>query len=213
MRILAFDTSLDKTYIVLSDGTTGAFEEIKSDEKNYHSAYLVPKIKEMTQKTGIELSTLDAIVINAGPGSFTGIRAGLSVAKVMSLVLDLPVVPLNSCEILKEASGLKDALVLLDARRQMYYFYNGFDIELVLKDDVLSKISDSPIICDSNVAKDFSGVCSNEFINFEEKNFPLAKTMLELGLKKLYASENIAKDFPAQTLQANYIQTPPVFKK
>lgn len=213
MKVLAFDTSLDKTYIAISDGYSAAFEQIKSDEKNYHSAYLVPKIKELSEKTGVEIDSLDAIVTNAGPGSFTGIRAGLSVAKIMALELNLPVVPLNSCEILKTASNIDNAVVLLDARRMMYYFYNGSKIELILKDDVISKIADSKVICDTNVKKDYLNVCANEFINYEEQNYPLAQIIMSLGLKKLYASKNIAQDFPPDKLKANYIQTPPVFNR
>lgn len=213
MRILCFDTSLDKTYIALGRGNDFEQIEIKSDENNYHSAYLIPKIKELTEKTGIALKNLDAIVTNCGPGSFTGIRAGLSVAKVMALELDLPVVSLNSCQILSAASEIKDAPVLLDARRMMYYFYNGSEIELILKDDIEPKIKNKTVICDASVKKDLGGFFGCNFINYEEQNYPLASVMYVLGAQKLTASTDIKEDFSVTKLKANYIQTPPVFKK
>ena len=216
MNILCFDTSLDKTYIAL--GTTKDFSQIKkkSKEKNYHSAYLLPKIKEILENAKITPKNLDAIVTNCGPGSFTGIRAGLSVAKVMALELNLPVVRLNSCEILKKAAvdcAVNNPCVVLDARRGMYYFYEGEDIKLVLKDNLADLIRSQNVVCDLNVYKDFSHFEEAKFINYEEQNYPLAKVMYNIGSSKINNSNNIADDFSHLKLKANYIQTPPVFTK
>lgn len=213
MNILCFDTSLDKTYIAISFDDKIIFRTIKSDERNYHSAYLIPEIKKMSLELNMQIKNLDAIVTNCGPGSFTGIRAGLSVAKVMATELNLPVVGLNSCEILKKACGYDDALVLLDARRLMYYFFDGIEISLILKEEVDKKIINKTIVCDSNVYKDYCMVKKCRFINYEEQNYNLAKVMYELGLEKIKDSKNIAGDFSHDKLKANYIQTPPVFSK
>lgn len=213
MKILCFDTSLDKTYIALGEGNDFLHCEIKSDDTNYHSAYLIPKIKQMSEEKQIALSELNAICVNCGPGSFTGIRAALSVAKVMALELDLPVITLNSCEILKRASKIQDAKVLLDARRMMYYYYDGKDIELILKDDVENVVKNKRIVCDSNVYRDFSGNFDAEFINYEQQNYPLASVMYELAAEKLAGSKNPKEDYSHFKLKANYIQTPPVFSK
>lgn len=212
MKILCFDTSLDKTYIALGSNDDCECCEIKSDDTNYHSAYLIPKIKQMLEDKNLTLKELDALCVNCGPGSFTGIRAALSVAKVMALELDLPVVALNSCEILKSASG-DDSIVLLDARRLMYYYYEDSKIELILKDDVGNKIKNKKVICDSGVYRDFSGAFGAEFINYEKQNYPLASVMYKLALEKLNASKCPKEDFAHAKLKANYIQTPPVFTK
>ena len=161
---------------------------------------------------GFSPEKLELIITNAGPGSFTGIRAGLSVAKVMAGQLNVPVVPLNSCEILLKASNLSNAVVLLDARRNMYYFYNGGEIELILKEDVKNKIKDSVVIFDSGVVRDFGEELNNEFVNYEKQNYPLEQILLELGLQKFCNSKNVKEDFASQKLEANYIQTPPIFK-
>ena len=216
MKILCFDTSLDKTYIAL--GFDGFFEQIQinSDEKNYHSAYLLPKIKEILKRAKITPKDVNAIVTNCGPGSFTGIRAALSVAKVMALELDLPVVRLNSCDILKNAAlkhGVKNPCVVLDARRGMYYFYDGSEIKLVLKDNLADLTRDYNVVCDSNVYKDFSCHDGARFINYEDQNYPLAEVMYNLGLEKINSSKDIVCDFSHTKLKANYIQTPPVFTK
>lgn len=213
MNILCFDTSLDKTYIALNFEDKFLYREIKSDEKNYHSAYLLPEIKKMCTELNMKLQSLDVVVTNCGPGSFTGIRAGLSVAKVMALELNLPVVGLNSCEILKTACGVQDAVVLLDARRLMYYFYDDGEIKLILKNEAEEKIKNHTVICDLNTYNDFSTTCDCIFIDYEKENYPLAKVMYELGLQKIKSSKNIREDFSHDKLKANYIQTPPVFSK
>ncbi len=213
MNLLCFDTSLDKTYISLNNNDIFLSRQIKSDERNYHSAYLIPEIKRMCKELDFSLYNLDAIVTNCGPGSFTGIRAGLSVAKVMALELDLPVAGLNSCEILKYASKDNDAVVLLDARRLMYYFYDNGTIELILKDKVEEKIKNRTVICDTSSYNDFCAYQNCRFINFEQENYPLEKAMYEIGMDKLSASNNMSEEFSRAKLKANYIQTPPVFSK
>lgn len=213
MRLLCFDTSLDKTYIALKSADKFLQREIKSDNTNYHSAYLIPEIKKMTEESGISLNTLEALAVNCGPGSFTGIRAALSVAKVMALELNLPVITLNSCEILKAASGCTDAVVALDARRLMYYFYDGGQIELVLKENMESKMKNKTVICDSGVARDFSEKIDARFVNYEVQNYPLAKVMCSLAISKVHESDNFKEEFSHEKLRAKYIQTPPVFTK
>ena len=216
MNILCFDTSLDKTYIALSVSKNFRQLEIKSDEKNYHSAYLLPEIKKILEEEKIAPKDLNIIATNCGPGSFTGIRAGLSVAKIMALELEIPVIRLNSCEILAEAAantGAKNPLVLLDARRSMYYFYEGKDIKLILKDEVQKIPQNFPVVCDLNVYNDFGKIFGSRLINYQEQNYPLAKVMYELALKKMKSSKNINEEFSHLKLKANYIQTPPVFTK
>ncbi len=211
MNILAFDTSLDKTY--LSICIKGKYEgvQIKSDENNYHSAYLISNIKKMVEKHNVEFKDLDLLAINSGPGSFTGIRASLAVAKVLATFVELPVVPLNSCEILKRAQSDENAVVLLDARRSMYYFYDDAEIKLILKDDVKQYIENKTVICEESVKKAFCDTIVANFIDFTKENYELEKVLCELAKEKASLSSNIEKDFDYKDLKANYIQTPPVF--
>lgn len=207
--ILAFDTCLDKTYIAFEKDNDIQYKRIESDEKNYHSAYLISTIKEM----GFEPSAIKYLIVNCGPGSFTGIRATLSVAKVMAQELNIPVVGLNSCEILLKAGSMENSAVLLDARRSMYYFYEKNQIELILLEKVEEKIQNKTIICDNNTFNTFLDKFSNKFINYEKQNYPLEKVILELGKEKINNSQNPNEEFSCEKLEANYIQTPPIFGK
>ena len=82
MNILAFDTSLNKTYIAVSKDDTFVSKIYESDEKNYHSAYLIIGIKIFIEEIIWLFKIIDLFAVNHGPGSFTGIRAGVTVAKL-----------------------------------------------------------------------------------------------------------------------------------
>ena len=83
MNILAICSALNNSYLALQINDKQYSKIIKSDE-NYHSLYLISKIKELCNENNFELSNLDAITVNCGQGSFTGIRVAMSVAKIMA---------------------------------------------------------------------------------------------------------------------------------
>ena len=83
MNILAFDTCLDKTYITLRDENKVIRSEIiTSDGENYHSAYLISTIVKILKESNLTPQDIDMIATDIGPGSFTGIRACTTVARV-----------------------------------------------------------------------------------------------------------------------------------
>ena len=101
MKILAFDTCLDKTYITLNDGDKIIKSEvIFSDGENYHSAYLISTIVKVLKEAGLEPKDIDMIATDIGPGSFTGIRACVTVARVLAQQLNIKAVGVSSLEIL-----------------------------------------------------------------------------------------------------------------
>ena len=100
MLILAFDTCLDKTYVVLrTEDDIISSDTIYSDDKNYHSAYLISTIRNILRDSKKTPKDIDAIAINVGPGSFTGIRACTTVARVMAQQLNCKAIGISSLEI------------------------------------------------------------------------------------------------------------------
>lgn len=92
------------------------------------SVKIMPKIKEAFDKSNIKPIELDKIFVTTGPGSFTGIRVGLTVMKTMAYTLKIPIVPISSLEVI--ASGNNDKVIaLIDARRG-YVFAGGYDKDL-----------------------------------------------------------------------------------
>ena len=81
MKILAFDTCLDKMYVVLKDDEhLLASEIVENQGSKYHSAFLISTIQRVLSENNLKPQDLDLIATNIGPGSFTGIRACTTVA-------------------------------------------------------------------------------------------------------------------------------------
>ena len=116
MKLLAFDTCLDKTYITLTDGVDFVNKTIFSDSENYHSAYLISSIVEMLKGANLTPKDLDYIATDIGPGSFTGIRACTTVARMLAQHLGIKAIGISSLEILSKILG-GNGLVALDARK------------------------------------------------------------------------------------------------
>ena len=91
MRVLAIDSSgLTATVGIVEDTQTIA--EYTVNYKKTHSQTLLPMIDEMTRMVDLDLSTLDAIAVAGGPGSFTGLRIGSATAKGLGLALNKPLI-------------------------------------------------------------------------------------------------------------------------
>jgi len=106
--LLAIDTSTEWIGIALFNGTNVLAEQTWRS-KNYHTVELIPAIKDMLTKTQTKPSSLTGVGVALGPGSFTGLRIGLSAAKGIALGQNLPVAGIPSLEILAAAQpGLRD---------------------------------------------------------------------------------------------------------
>lgn len=202
MNILALCSAFNNSYFAIKYDDK-IIDEIITSDQNYHSLYLISKIKSTCEKYNIDLKSLDAIAVNCGPGSFTGIRVAMAVAKVMAGELNIPLIGLNSAQILLCAYD-KDIL-LTDARRDMYFIGTKDNIELIPKDKAKEKIEGKSLLCDKNCHEIFkNSLC------FEQENKSLGKTMVNLALEKYEKTKN-KEEFNPLKLKANYIQTPPVF--
>ena len=125
---------------IYEDGITMA--EYTVDFKMTHSQTLLPMIDEMVKLVGIDLNTIDAIAVAAGPGSFTGLRIGSATAKGLGLALKKPLVAVPTVEGL--AYNLYDTQGLIcpimDARRKQVYtgIYRFEDHRLVTVEDQMA---------------------------------------------------------------------------
>lgn len=82
-----------------------------------HAEELTPLIERTLADAGCRLADIDCLVVDAGPGRFTGLRVGLATVRTLALVLDRPVVALTSLEILAGAELERPLLAVIDARR------------------------------------------------------------------------------------------------
>ena len=119
--ILSFDTALSGITIglVTSAGLVVARQVETAREQ---AAWLVPMIQEVMQEGGVGFSELDAIACSIGPGSFTGLRIGLTTAKTLSLAIDKPVIGLNTLDVMAyHYKGSNPMLIVLETKRQDFY--------------------------------------------------------------------------------------------
>lgn len=202
MNIISICSALNNSYIALEfDGQM--YSKILKTDENYHSLYLISEIKKLTKENNIDLKKLDLICVNSGPGSFTGIRVAMSIAKVMAGELDKPLVTLNTAEILLNAYNM--GYLVMDARRDMFFIATKNNIELKLKNEVVENYKDEKVLCDKNSQGYFkNSVC------YEDLKENIALTMIKLAKEK-YNNSTSKDEFYYLKAQANYIQTPPVF--
>ena len=85
------------------------------------SAVLTAALKHMFASTGVTLRDLSGIGVVSGPGSFTGVRTGLAMAKGLCEVVGLPLASLSRLEVLAEAADLREGFAVLDAGRGALY--------------------------------------------------------------------------------------------
>ncbi|MCM3761071.1 tRNA (adenosine(37)-N6)-threonylcarbamoyltransferase complex dimerization subunit type 1 TsaB [Alkalihalobacillus oceani] len=119
---LAIDTSSFIMGVALTDhGKTVA--ELTTNLKKNHSLRLMPAIEQMMKEADISPRELEKIVVAKGPGSYTGVRIGVTTAKTMAWSLGIPVVGVSSLAVLAQAGRFFHGVIvpLMDARRGQVY--------------------------------------------------------------------------------------------
>ena len=208
MKILAFDTCLDKTYITLAeDDKVLRSETIVSDGQNYHSAYLISTIVKVLKELNLTPKDIDMIATDIGPGSFTGIRACTTVARVLAQQLDIKAVGVSSLEILSKILGGND-LVALDARKNKAYIYDDEIKGAIELEQVDELVKGRTLITDNSLLERFSQY-TDKAVSYQVSDYPLGEILANLAYEK--AINNDETDW--RKLKPLYIQPPPVFGK
>ena len=122
MRILGLDSSgLVASVAIVEDDNMMA--EYTVNYKKTHSQTLLPMLDEIAKMIELDMSTIDAIAVAAGPGSFTGLRIGSATAKGLGLALNIPLISVPTVDGLAyNLYGCQDMICpLMDARRNQVY--------------------------------------------------------------------------------------------
>lgn len=126
MKVLALDSSglVASVAIVEENGVDqNLLAEYTVNYKKTHSQTLLPMLDEIVKMTELDLKTIDAVAVAAGPGSFTGLRIGSATAKGLGLALDKPLVEIPTVDGLAYNLYGTDRLIcpIMDARRNQVY--------------------------------------------------------------------------------------------
>lgn len=199
MITLAFDTCLDKMYVVLKQDNRILTSKIVLNQDNkYHSAFLISTIQEVLSTNNIKPQDINLIAVNIGPGSFTGIRACVTVARVMAQQLDCKAVGISSLEILSKIST-KNPLVALDARKNSAYLYYDGEIKGAIQLEKIKKIIERgnyTVITDDKLQPILGGT------SYQHGEYSLGEILAELA-------ENSNAEGNWRKLKPLYIQPPP----
>ena len=122
MKILALETSAKAVSAAVSEDGKILCSGYQ-DTGLTHSRTLMPIVEHILKNTGLTVADMDAIAVAAGPGSFTGIRIGVSAAKGLAFAADKPAVGVSTLAAMARNVAFCDGLVIcaMDARRQQVY--------------------------------------------------------------------------------------------
>lgn len=156
MKILAIDTTAktaagaicNNDKVICSFAVTGGFT---------HSETMLPEIDRLLEKAGLSITDIDMFAVSAGPGSFTGVRIGVSLIKGLAFGRNIPCVGVSSLEALsRNGDGIDGKFIacpVMDARRNQ--LYNA----LFLRDDNrMERLCDDRLISSEELASELAGL-------------------------------------------------------
>lgn len=122
MICLFFDTSSDLLKVSLIKDDKIIFDK-ELHTKNDHSSYLVPTIDEAFKSNNIDFKELDEIIVGNGPGSFTGTRISIAVAKTYAFSFNIPVYMISSLEeLIYDNDGYDFYVPIIEEKKDNLYF-------------------------------------------------------------------------------------------
>jgi len=197
-KILCIESSTTMCSVAIGrDGEVDAWREV--NDGYTHAERLAPFVNEVLQEAGLQVADLDAIAVSKGPGSYTGLRIGTSLAKGLCFASGKPLIAIDTLQqmclhpaVQKELVYLKDPHLcpMIDARR-MEVYAALFDVGLknlmhpqpVILDEhsFADELKEDAVLFFGNGAHKFNGVTPSNSAYFVEDVWPSALQMVPLA--------------------------------
>ncbi|MBL4694678.1 tRNA (adenosine(37)-N6)-threonylcarbamoyltransferase complex dimerization subunit type 1 TsaB [Candidatus Gracilibacteria bacterium] len=188
MLTLVINTATSTTQIALLKGEE-LFAEDSWQSKNNEAEFLLPRISELTP----ELHQIKKVICISGPGSFTGLRIGITVANTISYLNAAELFSINTFEYLwQQAPSPESALLVFAGSRGVYLYHPSQEVEIVKLEDLAAKLEKYP-----NCFGDISPEQKSYASNFIETTHKLS----DLDHNKLT---------PCKIIQPNYVKEPSI---
>ena len=199
--ILNIETATKNCSVALSkEGKTILCREI-AEEGYSHSERLHVFIEEIIKESGITFKDLSAIAVSQGPGSYTGLRIGVSAAKGLSYALNIPLIAVDTLQTLASQVTISSGLIIpmIDARR-MEVYSAIFNLNFEKEREIQAQIIDETSFEDLKETLYFIGDCNDKcktvltndnFIFLDEVKYPSAKEMSKFSFEKYKISETV----------------------
>ncbi|OFY41705.1 MAG: tRNA (adenosine(37)-N6)-threonylcarbamoyltransferase complex dimerization subunit type 1 TsaB [Bacteroidetes bacterium GWF2_40_14] len=202
-NLLLIETSTEVCSVALSAGERIISYRVIKEAKS-HARVIALLINEVLEEGGLTIDRCDAVVVSEGPGSYTGLRVGVSIAKGLCYGANKPLIAVSSLELLgrlttRERDVLPGSVIIamIDARRMEVYAAK-FDsscnplsaVEAVILDEssFSAELSKGPVIFSGDGARKFMSMVNNPNANFSLIDAD-ARGMVASALKKYFAGD------------------------
>jgi tRNA threonylcarbamoyladenosine biosynthesis protein TsaB len=207
---------------IAKNGETIVCKEI-AEEGYSHAEKLHVFIEEVIAEAGISVQDLNAIAVSQGPGSYTGLRIGVSAAKGLCFALNLPLIAVDTLQTLASQANVATGKIIpmLDARRMEVYsaiFNAGLEIERATEAEVITEDS----FADYTETIYFVGDCADKckavltkenFVFLENIKYPSAAAMSKISYDKYQKSDTVDVAYFEPYYLKDFIMAPPSKKQ
>ena len=192
--ILNLETATKNCSVSISgDGKTLALKELSEEQFN-HAEKLHVFIVDILSELQLSLQDLKAVAVSKGPGSYTGLRIGVSAAKGLCFALDIPLIAVETLAILAGQLHITPGAIvpMIDARR-MEVFTQVFNVQkqaisepyaLIVTQDSLKELGDEIHLLGDGASKCKEVLNSSRFVYHDEMKYPSANEMSRLSFEK-----------------------------
>ncbi len=213
MLIAGVDTSGKHGGLALARGTKEAFEvlETVSLMGGTYSARLIPELAGLLERQGLTKRDLEGFAVVSGPGSFTGLRVGLSTVKALAEILQRPIAAVSALEaIAAQTNHDGPTIAALDAARNEVFAgeYNIVGGEAKLRAESLLTYAEFTALLDRKPAAELvtphetAGNLARMHLHVKQIDWPDAGEIARLGYQKIVAGQTVSPEH----LEANYIR-------
>ena len=192
MLILGIDTSTKICACSIYDSENGLVAETSLSVTKNHSNIVMPIIDNLFKISNLNINDIDKIAVAIGPGSFTGVRIALGLAKALAMALNKPLIAVNELDILEAIASQneEEIISLIDARKERVYFkYKNTYGDASLIDLISDFDKNKKYIFVGDGATNYQNILKdnlkeNAIILPKYNSFPRASILCELALDK-----------------------------
>lgn len=199
--ILNIETATKNCSVCLAENGKSVVLTEYAGEGYSHAEKLHVFIEEALQKAGITFSELDAVAVSMGPGSYTGLRIGVSAAKGLCYSLSIPLLAVDTLELLVRKTIVAEGVVIpmIDARRMEVYtsiFDKDYNRLRDTKAEIITETSFEEIEGTVHLVGDGAAKCreilnAERFVYHEEIIYPSAAQMAAVSFDKYKKSDTV----------------------
>lgn len=197
--ILNIETATKNCSVSLAkEGQTILCKEI-AEEGYSHAERLHVLIEQVIQESGIGFQDVNAIAVSQGPGSYTGLRIGVSAAKGLCYALNIPMIAVDTLQVLASQVNISEGFIIpmLDARRmEVYSTVFNFKLETqretqaeIISENSFETFYDKVYFVGDCAKKCQSVLNKSNFVFLEDIKYPSAKEMSALSFSKFQKND------------------------